>query len=110
MEPEGNKEMKVIEGKKRRSKGRIILRIAIAAFLIYAVISFISQQVQISQKESQLTQIQQQLSVQNLKNAELKDALDAGVGESSEYIERIARKNLDFAKPGERIFVNISGE
>lgn len=102
--------MKVIEGKKKRSKGRIILWIAVAAFLLYAIISFISQQVQISQKESQLNAIQQQLSVQNLENEELKDALDAGLGQSSEYIERIARKELDFAKPGERIFVNIAGE
>ena len=29
--------------------------------------------------------------------------------ESQEYIEKIARENLDFAKEGERVFVNISG-
>ncbi|MDD5952929.1 MAG: septum formation initiator family protein [Oscillospiraceae bacterium] len=102
--------MKVIEGKKKRSKGKIILRIAIVAFLLYAVITFITQQVQIGQKESELTQLQQSLSVQNLKNAELKEALDAGLTKSNEYIERMARKNLDYSKPGERIFVNISGD
>jgi cell division protein FtsB len=48
--------------------------------------------------------------VQNLQNEELKEALDAGVAESSDYIERLARKSLDFAKPSEKIFVNISGE
>ena len=101
--------MKVIEGKKKRSKGKIALRIAIAAFLIYVIISFISQMVQISQKQGQLSDLQQQLSVQNQKNDELKEALDAGIAESGEYIERVAR-TYGFAKPSERIFMNISGE
>ncbi len=87
-----------------------MLKLAIAAFLIYALISFISQQVQIGQKEEQLATLQQELSVQNLQNEELKDALDGGITENSEYIERLARQNLDYAKPSERIFVNISGE
>lgn len=102
--------MKVIEGKKKKSKARIFIRLGIAAFLIYAIVSIISQQVQISQKQNQLETIQQQLSVQNLKNTELKDALDAGLTESSDYIKRVARQSLDFAKPSERIFVNISGD
>ena len=102
--------MKVIEGKKKRKKFKIFLYIAIAAALVYFIISIISQQVQIGQKEAQLSEIQQQLSVQNLRNDELKNALDAGLNASSDYIKRIARQSLDFAKPGERIFVNISGD
>ena len=102
--------MKVIEGRKKRKKVRILLYILAAAFVIYAGIMIISQQIQISQKEAQLSEIQQKLSVQNLRNDELKDALDAGLNASSDYIKRIARQTLDFAKPGERIFVNISGD
>ena len=102
--------MKVIEGKKKRSKGRIFLYLAIAAFLIYAVVFFIAQQVQISQKQNELAVLQEKLSVQTMQNDELKAAMDAGMAENKEYIERMARKNLDYAKPGERIFVNISGD
>lgn len=105
-----SRNMKVIEGKKSRKKVRIFLYIAAAAVVVYLIVSIISQQVQIGQKEAQLAEIQQQLSVQNLRNDELKDALDAGLNASSDYIKRVARLSLDFAKPGERIFVNISGD
>ena len=105
-----SRNMKVIEGKKKRKKGKIFLYVFVAALVVYAIIMIISQQIQISQKEAQLSEIQQKLSVQNLRNDELKDALDAGLNASSEYIKRIARQSLDFAKPSERIFVNISGD
>lgn len=100
--------MEVIKGQKRRKRGRIIILVVIAAFLIYAIFSIISQQIQISQKETQLAQIQQELSEQNLKNEELKNALDNGIAESGDYIKRIARQR-GFAFPGEQIFENISG-
>ena len=105
-----SRNIKVIEGKKNRKKVKIFLYIAAAAAVVYIGITTISQQIQISQKEAQLSEIQQQLSVQNLRNDELKDALDAGLNASSDYIKRIARQSLDFAKPGERIFVNIAGD
>ena len=105
-----SRNIKVIEGKKNRKKFKILLYIAAAAVVVYIGITTISQQIQISQKEAQLAEIQQQLSVQNLRNDELKNALDAGLNASSEYIKRVARQSLDFAKPGERIFVNISGD
>ena len=96
--------MKVIEGKKKRRKGKIVLYIAIAAFLIYAVVFFIAQQ------EQELAVLNEKLSTQTQQNDELKAAMESGVTDNSDYIERLARKNLDFAKPGERIFVNISGD
>ena len=83
--------MEVIKGQKRRKRGRIIILVVIAAFLIYAIFSIISQQIQISQKETQLAQIQQELSEQNLKNEELKNALDNGIAESGDYIKRTKR-------------------
>lgn len=111
--PEQGQQMKVLEGnngKKKHRLARILVRVGIGAFLVYAVVFSISQQVQISQKQTELQTLQDQLDVQNLQNEELKEALDAGVAESSDYIERLARKSLDFAKPSEKIFVNISGE
>lgn len=102
--------MEVLEGKKRRKRGKWIAILLIVAFLLYAAISTIMQQIQISQKSQQLAVVQQQLDDQNLKNDELKAALDVGVTESKEYIVRVARENLDYAAPGEQIFVNISGD
>jgi len=99
--------MKVI--KKKKQKSSIILRIAIFAFVVYIFVALVNQQVQISDKRQQLTAMKQQLQVQELKNDDIKHALQSGTNESSDYIERVARQELDFAKPGERVFVNISG-
>ncbi len=99
--------MKVIKQKKQ--KGSILLRIAIFAFAAYIVVALVNQQVQISEKRQQLTDLQQQLKVQEIKNDDIKHALKSGTNASSDYIERVAREELDFAKPGERVFVNISG-
>lgn len=99
--------MKVIKQKKQ--KGSILLRIAILAFAAYIVVALVNQQVQISEKRQQLTDLQQQLKVQEIKNDDIKHALKSGANANSDYIERVAREELDFAKPGERVFVNISG-
>ncbi|HEX3038303.1 MAG TPA: septum formation initiator family protein [Oscillospiraceae bacterium] len=99
--------MKVI--KKKKQKSSILLRIAIFAFAAYFVVALINQQVQISDKRQQLRAVQQQLHVQELKNDDIKHALSTGANQNSDYIERVARQELDYAKPGERVFVNISG-
>ena len=46
---------------------------------------------------------------ENIKNEEMSKVVNSTDKESQEYIEKIARENLDFAKEGERVFVNISG-
>ena len=74
------------------------------------MVFFIAQQVQIGQKQQELAVLNEKLSTQTQQNDELKAAMESGVTDNSDYIERLARKNLDFAKPGERIFVNISGD
>ena len=45
-----------------------------------------------------------------IKNEDMKHALNADEEETKEYIERVAREDLDYAKPGERVFVNIAGD
>jgi cell division protein FtsB len=99
--------MKVI--KKKKQKGSILLRISVFAFIAYIMVALVNQQIQISEKRQQLASVQQQLKVQELKNDDIKHALKSGANASSDYMERVARQDLDFAKPGERVFVNISG-
>ena len=75
--------------------------------------ALVNQQIQISAKTNQLNEIQRQLEEQDVKNEELERALsDEGSengGYDDAYIERYAREELDFAKPGERVFVNVAG-
>ena len=106
--------MRVIETKeKKRPRASLLLKIAIAAFSLYMVAALVNQQIQISAKTNQLNEIQRQFEEQDVKNEELERALsDEGSengGYDDAYIERYAREELDFAKPGERVFVNVAG-
>lgn len=99
--------MRVI--KKRRKKARVIAKIAVLGLSVYVFFTFVNQQIQINKKKAEYDQINKEIVVQEIKNEELSKVLNSDAKESQEYIERIARKNLDFAKEGERVFVNISG-
>lgn len=103
------RKMKVIKGKKKR-RGSILLRIAIFAFTVYAIVLLVNQQVSIAQKKQQLAEVKQQIQIQEIQNDDLQNAVTSGKDGNSEYMERAAREGLDYAKPGERIFVNIAGK
>ncbi len=100
----------MINGKPKRRKRSIILRIALLAFAVYIVVSIVNQQIQIGQKKQELSTVSQQLNAQNLKNEELKTALETGTTDSDEFIQRKAREELNYVKPNERVFVNIAGD
>ena len=63
-------------------------------------------QVTISSRQQQLSEMQTQLVTIKAENAELSGTLEQG---ESAIIERIAREQ-DYAKPNERIFIDISGK
>ena len=104
----GTRIMKVIKRKKQR--GSLLLKLAIFAFAAYIVFALVNQQVQIKEKSQELADLQEQVETQKIKNEDMKHALNADEEETKEYIERVAREDLDYAKPGERVFVNIAGD
>ncbi|XOQ44722.1 MAG: Septum formation initiator [Clostridium sp.] len=99
--------MKVLEN--RKPKKIFLLRLAVFVFAAYMLVTLINQQLQIQKKRQELQMIQQQIKIQEIKNADLKHALSTEADSESDYIERKAREELDYAKPGERVFVNIGG-
>ena len=94
------------EVKKRKVKRSTLLRISLAAFLVYVVATLISLQVQINEQREELEDIQQQIMIKEITNENMDAALESG---DEAYIEQVAREELDYAKPGERIFINVSG-
>lgn len=104
----GTRIMKVIKRKKQR--GSLLLKLAIFAFAAYIVFALVNQQVQINEKSQELADLQEQVETQKIENEDMKHALNADEEETKEYIERVAREDLDYAKPGERVFVNIAGD
>ena len=104
----GTRIMKVI--KRKKQLGSLLLKLAIFAFAAYIVFALVNQQVQINEKSQELADLQEQVETQKIKNEDMKHALNADEEETKEYIERVAREDLDYAKPGERVFVNIAGD
>ena len=69
-------------------------------------INLVQYQVSIASKQQELQSVQNQLSAQLTENAELSGTLEQG---DSAIIERYAREQ-GYAKPNERVFVDISGK
>lgn len=87
-------------------KGSILLKFAVLCFAAFVVVSLIGQQFQISDKREELQALETQLAAQNARNEEIWNSLENSSG-LEEYAERQARSELDYAKPGERVFVDV---
>lgn len=97
--------------KKKRSKGFILaVGAGLAVFTLYAVITLVNQQLDIAEKKEQLSEIQQEIFLQEVKNDDLNGIYNLDDEENNAYIERVAREEFDYSKQGERVFINIAGE
>ena len=95
------RELKLVE----RYKGSLLLRFAVIVLAVFVVVSLIAQQRQIAEKREDLQTLQAQLATQNVKNEELQESLKDEEG-LRDYAEKKAREELNYAKPGERVFVD----
>ncbi|WP_233452715.1 FtsB family cell division protein [Caproicibacter fermentans] len=73
------------------------------------LVALVNQQIEIQGKRQELTAAKQQIQIQEIKNDDLKQAFSTGADDERDYMERKAREELNYAKPGERVFVNIAG-
>ena len=84
---------------------KIYKKIIIMLFLIYFVVTVISQQKTLNQYKSEASAYSKQLESAKDTNDELiatKDNVD-----STEYIEEVAREKLDMYLPNERAYIDI---
>lgn len=100
--------------KKSRKKQNWILYIAVIAFSLYIVITIVNQQIQINNAKAELEELNNKISIQEIKNEELKQVADAvdndDLDSFADYIEKIAREELDYVKSGEVVYINIAGD
>lgn len=96
--------------KKPKKKRNIIFGVLLVLFAAYAVVTLISQQVQINQKQSELSELEDKIIIQEVKNGEVEQVYKSSDKENEEYIKKIARDELGYAEPDERVFINIAGE
>lgn len=96
------------EVKTKKYKGSFLLKFALLCFAAFVLVSLIGRQLQITEKQAELEALQQELETQNIKNAEIQNSLENNGG-LKDYAEKTARRDMDYAKPGERIFVDVGG-
>ena len=98
-------------GRRLTSRLAFVLVIIVAAvFLVYSLVSLIGIRSQLRERRQELSDIQDQITVQEIKNDEMNKTANLSEDERSDYIEQIARDDLDYVKEGERVFVNVAGD
>jgi len=106
---QSNRDEKTVHAKKRTNW---ILCIGAIVFVIMIAVMIVNQNVQIHESRKQLEEINEQITLQEIKNSELKDVAEAVESEDfdkySDYIEKRARM-YGFTKDGEVVFINIAG-
>lgn len=97
------------EVKTQKKKGSVLLVIAVICFAAFLLVMLISQFFQIGKKQAELNDLKEELRQQQLINEELRYDLQSEDTGTDDYAEKVARRELDYVKPGERVFYNIGG-
>ena len=106
------KEVKVNRKNKNKKKIRLLyirLCIAVFAFVVFSAFILISNSNEITKQRAVLDELNKQISITEIEIDELKDIKNYKGAERDDYIENIAREDLNYLKNGERVFINVSG-
>ena len=87
---------------KKKKTYSTILTVAFAALVCYFVIALISLQSDIKEQKEQIADINAQADAQSADNRELNNLLNDSYLDS--YVERIAREELGYVFPDERVY------
>ena len=85
----------------------MFLRFAVITFCIYIVVVLFNLQIQLKEKRLELERLNAQIAVEEEIKTENQRFINSE--DKEEYIERMARDKLGFARPDERVFYNIGG-
>ena len=96
------------KNKQKNGPFMLFFKVAAAVFAVVLMVSLIGGRMQVSRMEKEEAAAVQRVQQQQQENEELRILMESG--DEDAYIERIARERLGFARPGERIFVDITGE
>ena len=89
-----------------KRKAPVWVKILMLAFLLYAVVTIISLHAQIADKRAELDSLNMRAEEYEAANEALRQEMQNGISEAD--ISEIARTELSYAEPGERVFVDTS--
>ena len=90
----------------KKQKNSFILTLALILLAGYFVITIIGHAIEIKKSNAQLEQKQEILEQQLAENAYLKEVVESD--DKSEYIEQVAREQLGFGLPNEKVFYDVT--
>lgn len=91
--------------KSEKKRSSFILGTALFAVAVFVVVEFVSMQIEILQKNSELEQISANLAALEVSNEQLKRY--CAEENRMEYIEQIARDQLDYSYADETVYYFI---
>lgn len=86
----------------------VLVKILMLAFLLYAAVKIVGLTSQIAEKQDQLGSLNMRVEEYEASNEALRQEMQNGI--SDENISEIARSELGYAEPGERVFVDTSSK
>ena len=89
-----------------KRKAPVWVKILMLAFLLYAVVTIISLHAQLADKRAELDSLNMRVEEYEAANEALRQEMQNGISEAD--ISEIARTELSYAEPGERVFVDTS--
>ena len=87
-------------------KSHKIYKLFIKMFIIYAIYTFVNQNVKLNSYKTEKSYYESQIASLNDKKASLEET-KANMN-TPEYIEKIAREKLDMYMPNERVYIDVS--
>ena len=97
---------------KKQKRAQLLPRFFLRAGLVliggYLGAGLVFNQVEIAAKQKELQDLENQLEQQRQQHDELERVLESG--SAQEIIERVARDKLGYAKPNERVFIDVTGQ
>ncbi len=92
---------------KKRSMRGLVLMLVVFAVGVYLAIYFIEGQMHIATLEQELGMVESELADLQFTNEDLTDMVQAE--NQDDYVQRVAREEMDYVYPNDRVFVDISG-
>ncbi len=91
---------------KKKRKHSFIVSFCIIALCAYFAISLITIHKDIKETKAEIADVNSSYNEQVAENDRLKRLVDGG--EIDEYVEKVARDELGYVKPGEHIYYDVS--
>ena len=89
----------------RFKRSSLVMKIVLLALVVYATVTLVSLQTQVTQKNAEAAELQSSIDVEKQENLRLQQAIDDL--NTDEGVQEVAREKLGWVSKGEIIFYDM---